>query len=105
MTFSQSSLEGRNKIVTEDFDRTPREIVELLNEFRVYWSDEIRAEFEHYGFSYAPLPSESGTNNRYHFHSQSISEGMLYVGYSLGSDSCYDQRKIFIHDVSVSTCI
>jgi len=104
MPFSQSSLEGRNKIVKEDFDRTPRKIVELLNEFRVYWSDEIRSYFERYGFSYVPLPYGSGTNNRYHFHSQSISEGMLYVGYSLGSDSCYDQRKIFINDVSISIC-
>ena len=68
MHFSQSSLEGRNKIVKEDFDRTLREIIELLNEFHVYWSDEIRSEFEHCGFSYAPLPYESGTNNRYHVH-------------------------------------
>ena len=36
MPSSQSSLEGRNKVVKEDFDRTPREIIELLNEFRVY---------------------------------------------------------------------
>jgi len=104
MPFTQSSLEVRNRIIKEDFERTPPEIVELLNDFRAYWRDEIRSEFEHYVFSYTRLPYGSGTNNRYHFHSQSISNGMLYVGYSLGSDSCYYQRKIFIYDVSVLTC-
>ena len=104
MPFSQSSLEVRKRIIKDDFARTPREIVQLLNDFCAYWRDKIRSEFEHYGFSYAPLPYGSGTNNRYHYHSKSISDGMLYVGYSLGLDSCYDQRKIFIYDVSVLKC-
>ena len=102
MPFSQSSLEAANRLTKDEFERRPRQVVDLMNKFIEYSEEFTRNEFEHYGISFSPLPYGSGSSNRYrsNVHSASISDGMLFVGCGTREDCEYDQRQVFIFDVS-----
>jgi len=92
---SQSSIEGINGSLKDEFDFTKQNTVDLLDNFRVNFRNRSMREYEDWGFSFTPLPYGNGGRCKSDKFTPLWIDGLEYLGEL--NNGRHDQRTLFLH--------